>query len=64
VIQPPALRILHYLLIVGLPGIGQATEQAVGLNDAPLGGLLGPRRDAILLGSYPPAWARSWRVST
>jgi len=64
VIQPPALRILHYLLIVGLPGIGQATEQAVGLNDAPLGGPLGPRRDAILLGSYPPAWARSWRVST
>ncbi|HEY7067076.1 MAG TPA: HNH endonuclease [Chloroflexota bacterium] len=52
----------NYLLIVGLPGIGQATERALGFNDARLGGPLGPRHDAILLGIYPPAWARSWSV--
>lgn len=53
----------NYLFIVGLPGIGQATEQALRFNDARFGGPLGTRHDAILVGHYPPAWARRWLVS-
>jgi hypothetical protein len=54
----------NYLFIVGLPGIGQATEQALRLNDPRLGGPLGTRHDAVLVGRYPPPWARAWIVST
>lgn len=53
----------NYLFIVGLPGIGQATEKALGFNDQRLGGPLGTRHDATLVGRYPPVWARSWLVS-
>lgn len=53
----------NYLFIVGLPGIDQATEQALGFNDPRLGGALGTRHDAILVGRYPLPWARSWLVS-
>jgi hypothetical protein len=52
-----------YLFIVGMPGIGQATERALGFNDHRLGGPLGTRHDAIFVGRYPPVWARRWLVS-
>jgi hypothetical protein len=51
------------LFIVGLPGIGQATEKALGFNDQRLSGPLGTCHDAILVGRYPPVWARAWLVS-
>jgi hypothetical protein len=54
----------NYLFIVGLPGIGQATEQALGFNDPRLGGPLGTRHDAVLVGRYPPPWARPWIALT
>jgi hypothetical protein len=38
-------------------------EQALGLNEPRLGGPLGTRHDAILVGRYPPHWARPWLVS-
>jgi hypothetical protein len=53
----------HYLFIVGLPGIGQATERALGFNEPRPGGPLGTRHDAILVGRYPPPWARAWLIS-
>jgi hypothetical protein len=53
----------NYLFIVSLLGIGQATEQVLGFNGPSLGGALGTRHDAILVGHYPPPWARSWLVS-
>lgn len=49
-----------YLFIVGLPGIGEVTERALGFNDPRIGGPLGTRHDAVLVGRYPPAWARRW----
>jgi hypothetical protein len=48
----------NYLFIVGLPVIGRATEQALRFNDPRLNGPLGARHDAILIGRYPPTWAR------
>ena len=54
----------NYLFIVGLPGIGQATEQAHRFNDPRLGGPLGTRHDANLVGRHPPPWARAWIVAT
>ncbi|MBI4491962.1 MAG: HNH endonuclease [Chloroflexi bacterium] len=50
------------LFIVGITGIGRATEQALGLNTPGLDGPLGTRHDAILVGRYPPYWARQWLV--
>jgi len=52
----------HYLFIAGTTTIGRATVAAMGLNAAQLDGPLGPRHDAIVLGSYPPQWARSWII--
>jgi len=52
-----------YRCIVGLPGIGQATEQGLRFNDSRLAGPLGTRHDAVLVGRYPPHWARGWLVS-
>ena len=52
---------LHgHLLIMGVPGIGQATERALQFNDARPEGPIGTRHEAILTGLYPPAWARGW----
>lgn len=50
--------------IVGVSGIGRATEAALAFNDARLGGPLGTRHDAILVGRYPPAWAIRWLMAT
>jgi 5-methylcytosine-specific restriction endonuclease McrA len=56
---------LHtYLFIIGVSNIGEATEHILRLNDARTHGPLGTRHDAILVGRYPPDWARSWRAST
>ncbi|MGH2350117.1 MAG: HNH endonuclease [Chloroflexota bacterium] len=52
-----------YLLIIGLVGIGQATQQLLGFNDSRLSGPLGPRHDAVLSGTYPPSWARAWTAT-
>jgi hypothetical protein len=50
----------HYLFIVGVSRISRATESALGLNDARMGGPLGTRHDAVLVRQYPPPWAHSW----
>jgi hypothetical protein len=49
-----------HLLIIGLPGIGQATERVLRFNDGRLEGPIGTRHEAIMAGRYPPAWARDW----
>jgi hypothetical protein len=49
----------RYLFVVGLTMIGNATINALQMNDARLDGPLGPRHEAILHGRYPPAWARA-----
>ena len=60
---PEHFAFVHgYLFIVGLAGIGRATEEALRFNDPRLDGPLGTRHDAILVGRYPPAWARLWLV--
>jgi hypothetical protein len=51
-----------YLFIVGVTGIGRATADALGFNDARPDGPLGARHEAILAGHYPPDWARPWLV--
>jgi hypothetical protein len=52
---------LHgYLLIMGVPGIGRATAQALRFNDARPEGSVGTRHEAIMAGRYPPPWAREW----
>lgn len=58
---PDHFYFLHgHLLIVGLPGIGQATERALQMNDSQPEGPIGTRHEAIVAGRYPPAWARAW----
>jgi hypothetical protein len=54
----------NYLFIVGLPGIGQATEHALRFNDPGPARSLGTRHDAILLGQYPPHWATDWLIAS
>jgi hypothetical protein len=54
----------NYLFIVGLPGIGYVTEHALGFNAERLGGPLGTRHDAVLVGRYPPPWARTWLIGS
>jgi len=53
----------RYLFMRGLTGIGRATVDVLGLNDARLEGPLGPRHDAVLVDAYPPAWARTPNVA-
>ena len=48
----------QYLFIVGISAIGNATIEALRMNDARLDGPLGSRHDAIVQGQYPPSWAR------
>lgn len=50
----------NYLFLVGVTDIGRTTEEVLGLNDSRLGGPLGTRHDLILVGRYPPRWARAW----
>ena len=52
----------HYLFIVGVTPVGQATEVALGFNDSRLEGPLGARHDAAMVGRYPPPWARAWLI--
>lgn len=60
-VWPDHFVFLHtYIFIRGVSPIGLATEQALGFNDARPDGPLGTRHDAILLGVYPPDWARDW----
>jgi len=48
----------QYLFIVGLSAIGNATIEALQMNDGRLDGPLGSRHEAIVRGQYPPSWAR------
>lgn len=50
----------NYLFITGVSLIGEATAQTLQFNDSRTGGPLGTRHDAVLVGRYPPIWARSW----
>ncbi len=50
----------HYLLVIGITPVGQATQQALNVNHGGLTGPLGTRHDAILRDHYPPPWARAW----
>jgi hypothetical protein len=52
----------EYLVINGVSLSGRATESVLKLNDARLGGPVGPRHVNILAGRYPPIWARGWRA--
>jgi hypothetical protein len=62
---PDHFAFVHrYLFVVGISRIGRITERALGLNDARVGGPLGTRHDAILVGRYPPSWATRWLVTT
>lgn len=51
-----------HVFLVGVTGIGRATELALGLNDARPGGPLGVRQEMVLAGRYPPRWARGWAM--
>ncbi|MFN8633104.1 MAG: hypothetical protein U0893_04555 [Chloroflexota bacterium] len=53
----------RHLLIVGLSAIGAATVAALGTNDSRIGGPLGSRHDAIVLGIYPPPQVRNARAN-
>jgi hypothetical protein len=53
-----------YVFIVGVSGIGHATERALRFNDSRPNGPVGTRHDAIVLGLYPPPWARAWQATT
>ncbi|MBI3972249.1 MAG: HNH endonuclease [Chloroflexi bacterium] len=53
----------NFLTIIGLTGIGHATEAALRFNTGGLQGPLGPRHEAIVAGRYPPTWARGWSVT-
>lgn len=62
-VWPEHFVFLHrYLFIRGLTDIGRATVEVLGLNDSRLEGPLGPRHDAVVVGGYPPLWARAWLV--
>jgi len=50
------------LFIVGVTGIGRATELALSLNDPRPTGPLGARQEMVLAGRYPPRWARGWTM--
>jgi hypothetical protein len=49
------------LFVVGVTGPGRATKTTLGFHDPTLGGPLIARHGAVLDGSYPPLWARTWQ---
>jgi len=51
-----------YLFIIGLTPIGEATVQALMLNDSRLQNRLALRHSAIMSGEYPPDWARNLSI--
>lgn len=54
------------LIIFGITSIGEATVEALALNDQqtnnPLGHRLGLRHVMICQRRYPPGWAADWRI--
>jgi hypothetical protein len=49
-----------FVLILGLTDIGKATVRALGFNDGRPNGPMTSRHKAVIVGIYPPVWARGW----
>ena len=52
----------RFILIMSVSDLGRATVAVLGFNDPRPNGPLVARHRAILTGTYPPLWARTWAL--